>query len=121
MATLIKKQKLAVLNRENSQEKSRINLAQNTSVTNLQDVYITHVFEEIEGIITRKPSKEFSWTESRILDALTRLVYKKEYDTSRAGRTSSDTNPFQHSLRHCYNITNHKVFIYTITNNLKNK
>ena len=37
----------------------------------------------------------------------TRVVYKKAYDTTRARRTSSDTIPFQHSLQHSYNITNH--------------
>ena len=35
--------------------------------------YISQVSEEIEGRVTKKLSKEFSWTESRILGALSKL------------------------------------------------
>ena len=35
--------------------------------------YISHVSEEIEGRVTKKISKEFSRTESRILGALSKL------------------------------------------------
>ena len=35
--------------------------------------YITQVSEEIEGRVTRKLSQEFSWRESRILGALSKL------------------------------------------------
>ena len=49
------------------------NLAKNTSVAKSQEDYITQVSEEIEGIITKKLSKDLSRTESRILGALSRL------------------------------------------------
>ena len=41
----------------------------------------------------------------------TEVVYKKAYDTRRAGRT-----PVRHQTQH-HNITNHRVYKYTITNN----
>ena len=48
------------------------NLAQNTNVPRSQED-ITQVFEGIEGWVTKKLSKEFSRTESRILAALSQL------------------------------------------------
>ena len=73
MATLRNDRKLAALNKENCEENLRNNPAQNTSVAKSQEEYITQVSEEIEGRITKKLSKEFSRTESRILGALSRL------------------------------------------------
>ena len=51
-------------------ENPRNILAQNTSVAKSQEDNISLVSEEIEGRITKKLSKEFSTTESRILRAL---------------------------------------------------
>ena len=39
----------------------------------MAEEYIALGSEEIEGRVTKKLSKEFSWTESRILDALSKL------------------------------------------------
>ena len=65
--------KLAALNKENCEEQPRSILAQNSNVPRLQEDYITQVFEEIEGKVTRKLSQEFSRTENCILGALARL------------------------------------------------
>ena len=73
MATLRNKRKLAVLNKENCEEHPRRNLAQKSNVPRSQGDYITQVFEEVEGRVTKKLSQEFSMTENRKLDALARL------------------------------------------------
>ena len=73
MATLRKERKLAALNKENCEEHLRSNLAQNSKAPRSQEDYITQVSEEIEGRVGKRFSKEFSWTESRIIDALSRL------------------------------------------------
>ena len=67
------KRKLAALNKENCEERPRSNLAENSSAPRSQEDYITQISEEIEGRVTKRPSKEFSRTENRILDALARL------------------------------------------------
>ena len=67
------KRNLAALNKENCEEHPRSNLAQNSSAPRSQEDYITQVSEEIEGRVTKRLSKEFSRTESRILGALARL------------------------------------------------
>ena len=48
-------------------------MAQNSGAPRSQKDYITQVFEEIEGRVTKRLSKEFSKTENRILGALARL------------------------------------------------
>ena len=72
MATLRKKRKIAVVSRE-TPEGSRGSRAQNVLDPELTQDYISQVSEEIEGRVTKKPSKEFSKTESRILGALSKL------------------------------------------------
>ena len=67
------KRKLAALNKENGEEDRRNNLAQNSGAPRSQEDYITQVSEEIERRVTKRPSKEFSRTENRILGALARL------------------------------------------------
>ena len=64
---------LAALNKENCEELLRSNLAQNSNAPRSQEDYITQLFEEIEGRVTKRLSKEFSRTENRILGALARL------------------------------------------------
>ena len=73
MTTKKSKRKLAALNKENCEEHPRSNLAQNSNVSRSQENYITQVFEEIEGRVTKRLSKEVSRTENRILGALARL------------------------------------------------
>ena len=68
-----KEEKMATLNKENCEEHLRSNLAQNSSFRRSQEDYITQVSEEIGGKVTKRSSKEFSRTESRILGALARL------------------------------------------------
>ena len=46
---------------------------QNVLDPELPQDYISQVFEEVEGTVTKKFSKEFSKTESRILAALSKL------------------------------------------------
>ena len=73
MATLRNKKKLAALNKENCEEHSRNNLAQNSDVLRSQEDYITQVSEQIKGRVTNNLSQESSRTENRILGALSRL------------------------------------------------
>ena len=73
MATLRKKRKLAALNKENCEEHPRSNLAENSIAPRSQEDYITQVYEEIDGRVTKKLSQEFNRTESRILGALSPL------------------------------------------------
>ena len=72
MATLRNKRKLAAVSRETS-EGSRSSKAQNVLDPELTQDYISQVSEEIEGRVTKKLSKEFSKTESRILGALSKF------------------------------------------------
>ena len=73
MGALRNKRKLAALNKENCEEHPRSNMAQNSNVPRAQEDYITQIFEEIEGRVTKKLSQEFSRTENRILGAVSRL------------------------------------------------
>ena len=72
MATLRNKTKLAAVLRETpkSTGNSRARTALDPELTHN---YISQVSEEIEGRVTKKLSKEFSRTESRILGALSKL------------------------------------------------
>ena len=73
MATLINKRKLAAVTRETQEEHPRNGQSRNTSVPRTNEEYITQVSDEIEDRVTKKLSKEFSRTESRILGALFNL------------------------------------------------
>ena len=64
---------MAALKKEKCEEHPRSNLAQNSNVPRPQEYYITQVSEEIEGRVTKRLSKVFSRTKSRILGALARL------------------------------------------------
>ena len=72
MATLRNKRKLAAVSRE-TPEGTRGGRAPNILDPELTQDYISQVSEEIEGRDTKKLSKEFSKTESRILGALSKL------------------------------------------------
>ena len=72
MATLRNKRKLAAVSRE-TPESTRNGRTQNILDPELAQDYISQVSEEIEGRVTKKLSKEFSRTESRILGALSKL------------------------------------------------
>ena len=72
MATLRNKMKLAAVSRE-TPERTRGERAPHVLDPELTQEYISQVSEEIEGRVTKKLSKEFSRTESRILGALSKL------------------------------------------------
>ena len=72
MATLRNKRKLAAVSRE-TPEGNRGSRGQNVLDPELTQDYISQVSEEIEGRVTKKLSKEFNKTESRILGALSKL------------------------------------------------
>ena len=72
MATLRNKRKLAAVSRE-TRESTRSERTQNILDPELPQEYISQVSEEIEGRVTKRLSKEFSRTESRILGALSKL------------------------------------------------
>ena len=72
MASLRNKKKLTAVSRERP-ENTRSSRTQNVLDTELTQDYISQVSEEIEGRLTKKLSKEFSKTESRILGSLSKL------------------------------------------------
>ena len=72
VATFRNKIKLAAVSRETA-ENTRNSRSQNTLDSELAQDYISQVSEEIETIITKELSKEFSRMESRILGALSKL------------------------------------------------
>ena len=72
MATLRNKRKLAAVSRE-TPESTRSGKVPSVLDPELTQEYISQVSEEIEGRVTKKLSKEFSRTESRILGALSKL------------------------------------------------
>ena len=72
MATLRNKRKLAAVSRE-TPEGSGSSREQTVLDPELTQDYISQVSEEIEGRVTKKLSKEFNKTESRILGALSKL------------------------------------------------
>ena len=72
MATLRNKRKLAAVSRE-TPDSSRGSRGRNVLDPELTQDYIFQVSEEIEGRVTKKLSKEFNKTESRILGALSKL------------------------------------------------
>ena len=71
MATLRSKRKLAAVSRE-TLEGSGSSRGRNVLDPELTQDYISQVSEEIEGRVTKKLSKEFSKTESRILGVLSK-------------------------------------------------
>ena len=73
MAMLRNKRKLTAITSETQEEHPRNGQSRNTSVPGINEEYITQLFEEIEGRVSRKVSQEFSRTESRILGALSKL------------------------------------------------
>ena len=72
MATLRNKRKAAAVSRE-TPDSSRGSRRRNVLDPELTQDYISQVSEEIEGRVTKKLSKEFNKTESRILGALSKL------------------------------------------------
>ena len=90
MATLRNKRKLAAVTRERQEENPRNGQSRNKSVPRINEEYITQLFEEIEGRVTRKLSQEFNRTESRILGALSAL---DEFLLNQQVRTHSGTVP----------------------------
>ena len=72
MATLRNKRKLAAVSRE-TPEVSRSSTGRNVLDPELTQGCISQVSEEIEGRVTKKLSKEFNKTESRISGALSKL------------------------------------------------
>ena len=72
MATLRNRRKLAAVSRE-TPENTRNCQSQNTLDAETAQEYISQVSEEIEGRVIKKPSKEISRTESRILGALSKV------------------------------------------------
>ena len=72
MATLRNKRKIAAVSRETPENTSN-SQSQNASDPEMAQEYISQVSEEIEGRVTKKHSKVFSRTESRILGAPSKL------------------------------------------------
>ena len=90
MATLRNKRKLAAVTEETQEENLRNCQSRNTSVPRINEEYITQIFEQIEGRVTKKLSQEFSRTESRIFGALSEL---DEFLSNQQIHTHSETLP----------------------------
>ena len=90
MATLRNKRKLAAVTRETQERNPRNGQSRNTSVRRINEEYITQVFEEIEGRVSKKLSQEFNSTESRILGAVSKL---NEFLLNQQIQTHSETVP----------------------------
>ena len=89
MATLGNKRKLAAVSKD-TQESARNGQSQDTFIPGITEEYITQVSEELEGRVTKKLSEEFSWTESRVLGALSKV---NEFLLNPQIRTCSGTVP----------------------------
>ena len=72
IATLGNKKKLAAVSRE-TLENNRTTQSRNTVDPEKAQEYISQNYEKIEERVTKKLSKEVSRTESRILDAMSKL------------------------------------------------
>ena len=72
MATWGNKRQLAAVSRE-TPENTRNSQSQKTLDPEMAQDFISQVSEEIKGRVTKKYSKDFSWTESHILGALSKL------------------------------------------------
>ena len=72
MGTLKKERKVAAISRK-TPENTRNSQLQNTLDPGMGEEFISQVSEEIEERVTKKLSKEFSRTESRILGAFSKL------------------------------------------------
>ena len=81
---------MAAVTRETQEDHPRNGQSRNTSVPRINEDYITQVSEEIKGRVTKKLSQDFSRTESRILDALSKL---DEFLLDPQIRTHSGTVP----------------------------
>ena len=92
MATLSSKRKLASVSRERP-EITRNTQSRNTIDPEIAQEYISQVSEEIEGKVTKKLSKEFIRTESRILGASSKL---DEFLSNPQVRTCSVAPPGAH-------------------------
>ena len=93
MATLRNARKSAALRKKNCEERLRSTLPQNTNVTRSQEDHIAQVFEEIEGKMTKKLSKEFNRMENRVLGALLTQRVSSEPANSGALRIRSEEIP----------------------------
>ena len=67
MATLRNQGKLAALNKENCEEPSRSNLAQNSNAPRSQEDFMTQASDENEGRVTNKLSQEIKRTFTRAI------------------------------------------------------
>ena len=72
MAKLRNKRKLTAVSRE-TREYTRNGTAHNTLAPELTQVYISQISGKVKERVTKKLSKEFSRTESRILGAFSKL------------------------------------------------
>ena len=94
MATLRNKRKLGAVSRK-TPEGSSSSRGWNVLDPELTQDYISQVFEEIEGRVTKKLSKEFNKTESHILGAISKLdefLLNPQVRTCSAHGTSRHSN-----------------------------
>ena len=73
MATLANKKKLVPAARESQKERPRKSQSRNTSFPTINEDQINQVSEKIGGKVIKNLSQEFSWSERRILGALSEL------------------------------------------------
>ena len=81
---------MAAVIKKTQEENPRNGQSRNTSVPRINEENITQIFGQIESRVTKKLSQEFSWTESRILGALSKL---DEFLLNQQIQTQSETVP----------------------------
>ena len=73
MATLRNQRKLAAISKVTKNEPPRNGHSGNTSSPRINEEWITHVFGEIEGKVTKKSSQEFKRTKTQFFGVLSKL------------------------------------------------
>ena len=91
------KKMIAAINTDNYEKSSKSNQLQDKTVPRIQEDYIFWVSEEIEATVTKKIAHEFRRTESRILDAPSKLeevILRSEFQVHSGSvpKTSRNSN-----------------------------
>ena len=98
MATLRNKRELAAFARDSQERTPRNSQSQNSTITRVNEEYITKKSEEIEGRLRKKLSQEFSRQKTGFLVLSSRSTISSESTSPVKFRNRSGNNP-EHELR----------------------
>ena len=101
MTMLRNKRKLETVTRETQEEHPSNGQSRNTSVPRINEGYITHVSDEIEGRVTQNLSQKFSRTESRILCALYKVDNFVGWKSKQGGEIGGQKQDAQYKIPDC--------------------